>query len=134
MREGNVYTCECLSFVWRAGGTLARSQSQMGEGYPPFPTGGTPSFLGGVTLELDGGTPCKDWMGLAPHGDWMGVASPRNGWQLDRLCHGRYASCGFPQEGLLVNLIYLRIHTLSDAHKRLFPWDRCCHILTDSPE
>ena len=83
-REGNHLTR--VSLCPRGRG---RSPGQI-----PVPDVGTPILPdGGTPLGLDGGLPPP------PRG---------NGWQLDRLCRGQYASCGFPQEDfLVVSSIYL---------------------------
>ena len=75
----------------RQGSTPVRSYSQMGGGGYPNQGGGTP------WPELDGVPHIINWMGIAPllqERDMPG--------QVIRLCRGRYASCGFPQEDFLV--------------------------------
>ena len=52
------------------------------------------------TLDEEGGTYLGWGRGYLP---WMGKGVPT----LDRLCRGRYASCGFPQEEFRVNLFYV---------------------------
>ena len=76
----------------------------MGEGVPTLNWGGT--YLGqekrGTYLGWGGeGVPTLDWGEGIPILDGGGVPT------LDRLFHGRYASCGFPQEDFLVDDIIL---------------------------
>ena len=76
-------------------------KSQVGvsqDGVPlPARTGwGTPTRLGW-------GTPNQDRMGYPQPGqDGVTPPPPPNRVCLDRLCCGRYTSCGFPQENCLV--------------------------------
>ena len=78
-----------------------------------LPGGGTPVFgpmflpEGGVPQSL---VPCPfwGWPGGTPGQDRIGTGVPPGqdwGPPRDRLRRGRYASCGFPQEDLLVSLI-----------------------------
>ena len=65
-------------------------------------------FQGVPQSQMGGGTPVQDGYPLARSGwgtpqDRMG--KPLASLRLDRLCCGRYASCGFPQEDFLVVVI-----------------------------
>ena len=110
----------CLSM---GGVTPARSQSQMvGRGTPLFPNGGSPPKTGWgwpivrigwgsppTPSGLDGCALCQDWMGgSTPPPALLGMDGvPLTHWDLDgshldRLCRGRFASCGFLQEDFRV--------------------------------
>ena len=110
MTGGYVITCVCLF----GGGVPQPGASPRQERYPsqvPVPDwGGYPSQIRvpnwgypGQVLVPDGGYPSHN--GLTPSGqDWMGVPPPTPEQVcLDRLCRGRYLSCGFPQEDFLVD-------------------------------
>ena len=92
----------------------------------PSTQGVPPSWWGGwgtSTWLTGGGVLPSGWQGYHPSGldrgtppgqDWMGYTHPSNGWQLNRLYCGRYASCGFPQEDLLVVVVIVVVV--------FFPW------------
>ena len=114
----------CFQYVHHRGGEVPHN------GVPPSKSRsgwGTPLHLGpgqdGVTPSLDGEPPVGKGYPLAEMGYPLGkilpgwdvyppaeMGYPRLGWgnylldrlYLDRLCRGRYSSCGFPQEDFLV--------------------------------
>ena len=78
-------------------------------GYPIQPIGGThladgmPPSGGGVGYLANGGTPCRDWMGVPPSQDWMGVPSCWDwmGYPLqDSMGYPHWDWMGYPPLGL----------------------------------
>ena len=97
-----------------------------GGGYPILPDGGTPTF------PMGGGTKPKTGWGIPPLGpEWNYPPSGPGwgypfwtGWHLDRLCHGRYASWGFPQEYFLVlcNVFPPILFEDAQTHLLVYSW------------
>ena len=84
--------------------------SQVLSGGTPIPAEGTPVLPGGVpqswpggTTVLTGGTPVL--AGGTPGQEYPLVRTGLE-YPQDRLCSGRYALCGFPQEAFLVMIMF----------------------------
>ena len=77
------------------------------DGYPPGQVrmGYPPGQVRMGTLQAGLGYPLARTEVLPPPARTWVTPPPRTGHTWDRLCHGRYDSCGFPQEGGLVNNI-----------------------------
>ena len=86
-----------------AGGTPVPGEGTPGWQYPQArPVWSTPSGqvrMGYPSARTGWGTPWPGQDGVPPHRDRLG---------LDRLCRGRYVSCGFPQEDCFVICVFTR--------------------------
>ena len=129
--DGRLYFHRCLSVNMGSGlpqPLLPKVPSQhlvpgpfWGRGYPSSVTGpagrGTPVLAKGVPHDMpprqDWVSPARTWVptvstGVPPHPGlgypWAGLGYPQ-----DRLCCGRYASCGFPKEDFLVTFCCYQI-------------------------
>ena len=115
---GYVFIGVCLLTSW-GGYTIPISSHNTSTSSMSFWGRGYPSEWSQVRMgEYPGVTPTPSWDGVPPGQVRMGGTSrwgtPVLGWGtvpppppqdrlcLDRLCFGRYASCGFPQEDFLV--------------------------------